>query len=125
MPRAKVRRNRKGHVVPLAFDFEHRKKEGWLQLEDLVGVVEAVTELPREVATQVVKAIFKAMKRAMLRRERIMIRGLGRFVYVWYAPTTKPKFGRRGEWFEIPGKWVAKFEPVEAIASALAAQECA
>ena len=77
---------------------------------DLVERVMGATDLPKPKATDAVNALFEGMKSALLRGDRIELRGFG----VFQVKDRKRGIGRNpktGEAVALSGKYVPHFKP--------------
>jgi len=77
---------------------------------DLVERVMQATDLPKPKANEAVNALFEGMKNALLRGDRIELRGFG----VFQVKDRKRGIGRNpktGDSVELTGKYVPHFKP--------------
>jgi DNA-binding protein HU-beta len=89
-------------------------KEGWMIKSDLVERVMQATDLPKPKASDAVNALFESMKNALLRGDRIELRGFG----VFQVKDRKRGIGRNpktGREVEIPPGKTIRFKPGKAL----------
>ena len=75
----------------------------------LIDIVTEKTQVPRKKAEEVVNLIFDSMTEALVKEDRIEIRGLGSFVVRHYA-TYKGRNPRTGESIEVKPKRLPFFK---------------
>jgi nucleoid DNA-binding protein len=89
-------------------------KEEWMIKSDLVERVMQATDLPKPKASEAVNALFESMKSALLRGDRIELRGFG----VFQVKDRKRGIGRNpktGREVEIPPGKTIRFKPGKAL----------
>jgi DNA-binding protein HU-beta len=96
--------------LPGIFAIRTVAKEEWMIKSDLVDRVMGATDLPKPKATDAVNALFEGMKEALLRGDRIELRGFG----VFQVKDRKRGIGRNpktGKEVEIPPGKTIRFKP--------------
>jgi DNA-binding protein HU-beta len=96
--------------LPGIFAIRTAGKEERMIKSDLVDRVMGATDLPKPKATDAVNALFEGMKEALLRGDRIELRGFG----VFQVKDRKRGIGRNpktGKEVEIPPGKTIRFKP--------------